>query len=80
MENATFSPDRPSIHTKPDKFENGVLVVKTDKMFSVHIIVFKEIATDIMGAVDTTAFSKSSVFAVHTNTPSKLFSTYLVKY
>ena len=22
LENATFSPDRPSIHTKPDEFEN----------------------------------------------------------
>ena len=29
------------IHTKADKFENGVFVEKTDNMFSVHIIVFQ---------------------------------------
>ena len=48
FENATFSPDRSSVHTKQDKFENGVFVAKTDKMLSVHIVVFEVIATEIM--------------------------------
>ena len=47
LENATFSPDRPSVHTKPDEFENNVFVAKMNKMFSVHIV-FEEIATGII--------------------------------
>ena len=58
FENATFSPDRPSVHSMPDKFENGVLVVKKDKMFSVHIIVFEEIATELIWLWSLKRFQK----------------------
>ena len=30
------------------KFENSIFVMKTDKMFSVHIIIFEEIVTEII--------------------------------
>ena len=56
--NATFSPDRPSAHTKSDKFENGVFVTKTDKMFSVHMINFEEIATEIIWPLSRKSFQK----------------------
>ena len=58
FENETFSPDRPSVHTKPEKFENGVFVAKTNKMFSVHIIVFEEIATEIVWLLSRKRFQK----------------------
>ena len=58
--NAPFSPGRPSVHTKPDKFENVVFVSTTDKMFSVHILVYEEIATKIIWPLSPKRFQKVS--------------------
>ena len=41
LKTTNFSPDIASVHTRPDKCDNGVFDAKTDKMFSVHIIVFE---------------------------------------
>ena len=41
-----------------DKFENDVFVAKRDKMFSVHIIVFDEIATEIIWMLSRKRYQK----------------------
>ena len=78
------------VHTKPNKFENATFAAKTDKMFSVHINRFQTVSLSVINnssaileelrqshmTVVRSAFSKSSVFAVHTNTLSRRFQIY----
>ena len=58
FDNTAFSPDRPSVHTKAHKSENGVFVAKMDQMSSIHTIVFEKIATEKIWLLSRKRFQK----------------------
>ena len=80
------------VDTKPDKFQNATFAAKTDKVFHINRFQTVSVSTlkrsqsprtlarqsrsQSHMAVVTSAFSKSSVFAVHTNTLSRGFQIY----
>ena len=61
------------VHTNPFSFENGDLVSKTHRKFSVHTTTGKR---RFRMYPLWRAFSKSSVFAVHTTTGKRRFPMY----